>query len=86
LNTIIVCKWSYYARIRSIEPYLATLDHHGEMFFQRDILVTFSRPRRSKLDDKSKTCVFLEVSDKSKTYKLYGPHSKKLIINKNVVF
>ena len=41
---------------------------------------------RSKLDDKSKRCVFLGVSDESKTYKLYDPHSEKIIISKDVIF
>lgn len=42
--------------------------------------------KRSKLDDKSKKCVLLGVSDESKAYKLYDPVSKKVIISKDVIF
>lgn len=42
--------------------------------------------KRSKLDDKSKKCVLLGVSDESKAYKLYDPVSKKIIISKDVIF
>lgn len=42
--------------------------------------------KRSKLDDKSKRCVFLGVSDESKSYKLFDPIAKKVIVNRDVVF
>ena len=42
--------------------------------------------RRSKLDNKSIKCVFLVVNDESKAWRLYDPVSKKIIINKDVVF
>ena len=42
--------------------------------------------KRSKLDEKSKKCVFLGVSDESKAYRLYDPVSKKIIISKDVIF
>ncbi|XP_074318153.1 uncharacterized protein LOC141654945 [Silene latifolia] len=45
-----------------------------------------SDQKRSKLDDKSKKCVFLGVSDESKAWRLYEPISKKVIISKDVVF
>lgn len=41
---------------------------------------------RSKLDDKSKKCVFVEVSDESKAWRLYDPVMKKILISKDVVF
>ena len=40
----------------------------------------------SKLDEKNKKCVILGVSDESKAYKLYDPHSYKIIISKDVIF
>jgi len=40
---------------------------------------------RSKLDDKSR-CVLLGVSDETKAWRLYDPISKKIIVNKDVVF
>lgn len=42
--------------------------------------------RRSKLDDKSRKCVFLGVSDESNAWRLYDPVSKKILISKDVVF
>lgn len=41
---------------------------------------------RSKLDDKSRRCVLLGVSDESKAWRLYDPISKKIIVSKDVVF
>ena len=49
-------------------------------------LVHVPDQRRSKLDDKSRKCVFLRVSDESKAWRLYDPVSKKIIVNKDVVF
>ncbi|RDY07862.1 hypothetical protein CR513_07965, partial [Mucuna pruriens] len=42
--------------------------------------------KRNKLDDKSKRCVFLGVSDESKAYKLFDPIAKKVIVSRDVVF
>lgn len=42
--------------------------------------------RRRKLDDKSKKCVFLGVSEESKAWRLYDPITKAIVISKDVVF
>nr|KYP72897.1 Retrovirus-related Pol polyprotein from transposon TNT 1-94 [Cajanus cajan] len=42
--------------------------------------------RRTKLDDKSRKCVFLGVSDESKAWRLYDPISKNIIVSKDVIF
>lgn len=42
--------------------------------------------RRTKLEDKSKTCVFLGISDESKAYILFDPVSKKIIVSRDVMF
>ncbi|RDX99790.1 hypothetical protein CR513_17108, partial [Mucuna pruriens] len=42
--------------------------------------------QRVKLDDKSKKCVLRGVSDESKTYCLFDPVNKMVLISKNVVF
>lgn len=42
--------------------------------------------RRIKLDDKSKKCMFLGVSDESKAWRLYDPVLKKIVVSKDVVF
>lgn len=42
--------------------------------------------RRTKLDDKSHSCIFFGVSEESKGYRLYDPVSKKIVISRDVVF
>ncbi|GKA00599.1 retrovirus-related pol polyprotein from transposon TNT 1-94 [Tanacetum coccineum] len=42
--------------------------------------------KRTKLDDKSKKCVFLGVSEESKAYRLYNPISQNIIVSRDVVF
>ena len=42
--------------------------------------------KRRKLDDKSKKCVFLGVSEESKAWRLYDPVTKKIVISKDVIF
>ena len=39
-----------------------------------------------KLDDKGEKCIFIGYSTNSKAYKLYNPETKKVIINKDVMF
>ena len=41
---------------------------------------------RTKLDDKSLSCVLLGVSEESKAYRLYDPTSQRIIISRDVVF
>ena len=41
---------------------------------------------RTKLDDKSLSCVLLGVSEESKAYRLYDPTSQRIIISQDVVF
>lgn len=41
---------------------------------------------RVKLDDKSKKCVLLGVSDESKAYRLFDPVKNQIIISRDVVF
>lgn len=42
--------------------------------------------KRTKLDDKSLSCVLLGVSEESKAYKLYDPVSQRIRISRDVVF
>ena len=42
--------------------------------------------RRTKLEDKSMSCVLLGVSDESKGYRLYDPIAKKIIVSLDVIF
>lgn len=40
---------------------------------------------RSKLDDKSVSCVMLGISDESKAYRLYNPATKRIIVSIDVI-
>lgn len=42
--------------------------------------------KRSKLDDKSRRCVFVGYDSKTKGYKLYNPRNEKLFISRDVDF
>ena len=42
--------------------------------------------KRTKLDDKSFSCVLLGISEESKAYRLYDHISQKIIISRDVVF
>lgn len=42
--------------------------------------------RRTKLENKSLSCVLLGVSEESKAYRLYDPISKKIVISRDVIF
>ena len=41
---------------------------------------------RIKLGDKSEKCIFVGYDEQSKAYRLFNPITKRLIINRNVVF
>ncbi|KAJ4703078.1 Retrovirus-related Pol polyprotein from transposon TNT 1-94 [Melia azedarach] len=42
--------------------------------------------RRTKLDDKSQSFIFIGYDSSSKGYKLYNPNSKKIMISRDVIF
>nr|KYP56716.1 Retrovirus-related Pol polyprotein from transposon TNT 1-94 [Cajanus cajan] len=42
--------------------------------------------KRTKLDDRSKICIFHGVSEESKAYRLYDPISQRIIMSRGVVF
>lgn len=42
--------------------------------------------RRTKLENKSLSCVLLGVSEESKAYRLYDPISKMIVISRDVIF
>jgi hypothetical protein len=42
--------------------------------------------RRTKLDNRSITCVLLGVSEESKGYRLFDPVAKKIIVSRDVIF
>jgi hypothetical protein len=44
------------------------------------------KEKRRKLDDKSVKCIFIGYSTETRSYKLFNPHTKKVIISIDVVF
>lgn len=42
--------------------------------------------KRTKLDDRSITCVLLRVSEESKGYRLFDPIAKNVVVSRDVVF
>ena len=42
--------------------------------------------KRTKLEDKSFSCVLLGVSEESKAYRLYDPVSKRIVVSRDVKF
>ena len=45
-----------------------------------------SDEKRKKLDDKGVKCIFLGVSEESKTYRLYNLVTKRIIVSRDVIF
>ena len=42
--------------------------------------------RRTKLDDKSESFIFIGDDNNSKSYKLYNSNNGKIVINRDVIF
>jgi transposase InsO family protein len=42
--------------------------------------------KRTKLDDRSRKCILIGVSDESKAYRLYDPILKKITVSRDVIF
>jgi hypothetical protein len=42
--------------------------------------------KKKKIHNKSFRCVLLGVSEESKAYRLYDPISKKIVINRDIMF
>jgi len=55
-------------------------------FFGCTAYVHVPDSQRKKLDDKSTKCILLGLSEESKAYKLYDPKSKKVVIDRDVIF
>jgi hypothetical protein len=42
--------------------------------------------KRTKLNDKSEKCIFIGYNDRRMGYKLFNPITKKVIMNRDVIF
>ena len=54
--------------------------------FRCPTYVMYNNQEKIKLDSKSKKCIFLGYIDGVKEYCLWDPITRKIIINKNVIF
>lgn len=43
------------------------------------------KEKRRKLDDKSVKCIFIGYNTETRSYRLFGPEAKKVIIRRDVV-
>ncbi len=62
------------------------VDYSLMRIFRRPAYVHISSEDRSKLDPKSKKCIFLSYEKGVKGYKLWNPVAQKVMTSKNVVF
>uniref|UniRef100_A0A2N9FZT3 Uncharacterized protein n=1 Tax=Fagus sylvatica TaxID=28930 RepID=A0A2N9FZT3_FAGSY len=62
------------------------VDYSLMRIFRRPTYVHISSEDRSKLDPKSKKCIFLSYEKGVKGYKLWNPVAQKVVISKDVVF
>ena len=54
--------------------------------FRCPTYVMYNNQERTKLDSKSKKCIFFGYIDRVKKYCLWDPITRKIIISKNVIF
>lgn len=63
------------------KPFIAHLRIFGSYAY-----VHVHKDTRTKLDPRSRKCIFVGYSEESKAYKVYDPSRKQVIISKDVVF
>ncbi|RDY07097.1 hypothetical protein CR513_08835, partial [Mucuna pruriens] len=58
-------------------------DHQSDTleFLDAKCLCSCSYQLKKKLDDKGKRCIFIGYNTNSKTYKLYNPKTKKVLVD-----
>ena len=54
--------------------------------FGCDAYVHVPNQKRTKLDNKSETCIFIGYKDSLKGYKLWNPETRKVVYSRDVVF
>ena len=62
------------------------VDYSSIMIFKHPAYMHISSEERSKLDSKSKKCIFLEFKKGVNGYKLWDLVAKKVVISRNAVF
>ena len=62
------------------------VDYSSLKIFRCSAYVHVQRGERSKLDSKSRKCVFLGFEKGIKGYRLWNPISKKMVISRDVIF
>ncbi|RDY13066.1 hypothetical protein CR513_02052, partial [Mucuna pruriens] len=61
-------------------------DYSSLRVFGCPVYVMYNSQERTKLDPKSRKCIFLGYADNVKGYRLWDPTTRKVVINKDVVF
>ena len=56
------------------------------MVFGCDAYVLVPKEKRTKLDNKSKRCIFIGYKDGLKGYKLWNPETRNFVYSQDVVF
>ena len=88
-TTVYILNWSFTKTFKGKKPHEAYSGKKPFIAHFRTIgcecYVHASGVVKSKLESKSKKCIF-EYSQESKAYRLYNPKVKKVICSHNVVF
>ncbi|MCO5556773.1 hypothetical protein L7F22_010325 [Adiantum nelumboides] len=91
INTAVyILNRSYTKAVKDMTPLQAfygkkpSVSHFG--IFGSDCYVHVPNASRTKWDAKSQKCIFLGYSEESKSYRLYNPTTKKIVISRDVVF
>ncbi|RDX72698.1 hypothetical protein CR513_47774, partial [Mucuna pruriens] len=62
------------------------VDYFSLHLFGCPVYVMYNSQERTKLDPKSRKCIFLGYADNVKGYRLWDPTAHKVIVSRNVVF
>ena len=61
-------------------------DYSRLHIFESHVYVLYNTQEVSKLDSKSRKCVFLGYTDGVKGYRLWDPTANKIVISRDVIF
>ena len=61
-------------------------DYSNLKFFGCEAYALTPKNQRSKLDPKSKKCIFVGYDDVTKGYRLWDPSARKIVIGRDVTF
>jgi len=62
------------------------VDYSSLHVFGCPVYVMYNSQERTKLDPKSRKCIFLGYADKVKGYRMWDPTARKVVVSRDVVF